>query len=246
MKKPKVVAIIQARMGSTRLPGKVMMPLAGKPILWHVIERSKKVKGVDEIVLATSTKKRDDVLAREAKKSGISVFRGSEDDVLARFVGAAQSAKGEILLRINADCPLFDPSTASELITILKNKKADAVFPDTRKGTAIGGFEVVTMHTLERIKVATTKPHDAFAHEHVTVYVSMNPTYYPGNKKFAKSLFIKPDPQFNIAGMQIAVDRPEDYAFMRAIYKRFYKKGRIIPLAQVVRFLTKHPKSFVL
>lgn len=236
----RTIAVIQARMGSTRLPGKSMLPLAGKPMLWHVIERTKKIARVDSIVLATTTKKRDDVLARLAKKSGVGVFRGAEEDVLKRFIGAAKKMKGDIIVRINADCPLFDPGSVDELVRIRAKVKADGAFYIV-EGTAIGGFEVVTRELLERINTATRKPYDAFAHEHVTAY--LNPRYYPGNKSFAKTIFIKPKSIFKTNKLTIAVDREADYLSMKLLYERFYCKNKIIPLPAVVRFLKQQRKS---
>ena len=220
------VGIIQARMGSTRLPGKMMLPLAGKPMLFHVIERTKRIQGVDEIILATTTKRRDDVLVRLAKKNGIRVFRGPEEDVLKRFIGAAEKYTGEIILRINADCPLFDPQGAEVLLRERQKRGADAVFFDKAAGV-LQGFEVIALKTLKRINIVTHKNKDAFAREHVSVYVSKNPRYYPKSRKFAKVLFIKPSRRFRIKNISLAVDTRADYFRIKRIYESLARKSAV-------------------
>lgn len=105
----KVVAIIQARMGATRLPGKILMDIAGKPMLCHVIERMKQSKNVDSIVVATTTKEEDKAVLELAKECGIKIFAGSEDDVLDRFYQATKKFGADVIVRITVDCPIIDP-----------------------------------------------------------------------------------------------------------------------------------------
>lgn len=199
-------------MGSHRLPGKVMLPLAGKPVLWHGIKQAKKLKTVDQVVLATTAKRRDDVLTRLAKAQGIAVFRGSEDDVLARFIGAAKKFDADVILRINADCPNFNVALADALVRAQHKNGAGAVF--YKAGTAIGGFEVVTRATLERIAKKTKKP---FFREHVTVYAGKFP-------RFAKTIFVPVPARYRHASAHIAIDTKEDYEYFRALYERRKKR----------------------
>jgi spore coat polysaccharide biosynthesis protein SpsF len=109
MKKPRVVVSIEARMGSSRLPGKVLMDLCGKPVIGWLVDRLRECRTVDEIVLATSTGKGDDVLAKWCTDNGVRCFRGSEDDVLKRVVDAHREAKTDVIVEITGDCPLTDP-----------------------------------------------------------------------------------------------------------------------------------------
>jgi len=111
-----VVAIIQARMGSSRLPDKVMMPIAGKPMFWHVVDRVKKAKLIDEVVVATSTNTKDKRIVDFCKKNNVEVFTGSENDVLDRYYQCAKKYKAEIVVRITADCPLIDPKIVDKSI----------------------------------------------------------------------------------------------------------------------------------
>ncbi len=114
---PKIVCIIQARMGSTRLPGKVLKLLQGKPLLWWDMYRIKQSRFVDEIVIATTTQPQDDPLAAPGETEGWQVFRGSEDDVLDRYYQAAERYRADIVVRITSDCPLIDPTMIDYTIT---------------------------------------------------------------------------------------------------------------------------------
>jgi len=112
----KIVCIIQARMGSTRLPGKVMLDLCGKTVLERVVERVKRIKNIDEIVVATTTKKDDDIIIEKALNCGVKVFRGSEEDVLSRYYLAAKKYDANVIVRITSDCPLIDSIVTENII----------------------------------------------------------------------------------------------------------------------------------
>lgn len=113
---PRVVAIIQARMSSVRLPRKVMLPLAGEPVLWHVVNRTRRIKGVDEVVVATSDELSDDAIEQWCSENLVECFRGSLDDVLGRYVACADKYGAQVVVRITADCPLLAPDTSSEVL----------------------------------------------------------------------------------------------------------------------------------
>src|SRR5215813_2608178 len=108
MSEPRIVAIVQARMGSTRLPGKVMKLIAGKPLLWHVVHRLKRCRTLDAIAIATSTNPRDDAIESFGREEGIEVIRGSEDNVLERFALAAKETNADIIVRVSSDAPFID------------------------------------------------------------------------------------------------------------------------------------------
>ena len=126
MKTVTTAAIIQARMGSTRLPGKVMMDLGGQPMLQHVLRRVRAARGVDEVCLATTTLERDDAVAALASSCGVRVFRGSEEDVLARFAGATRWLGADLVVRITADCPLYDPELLAEMLAARQRLVAES------------------------------------------------------------------------------------------------------------------------
>src|SRR5262245_66416880 len=121
----KVVAIVQARMGSTRLPGKVMKPVGGVPMIELLLSRLGRAQEVDEIVLATSEDPRDEPLARHVASLGIRGFRGSENDVLDRYYRAAMEADADAVVRITGDCPLVDPKLVDEIVRAFKAAAVD-------------------------------------------------------------------------------------------------------------------------
>ena len=121
----RVVAIIQARMGSKRLPGKSMADLAGKPVLWHVLERVKRSRQVDEIVLATTTKSEDDILVSVTGECRVSTFRGSEDDLVDSYYRAAKAYKTDVVVRICADNPVLEPEELDRIVQYHLNGESD-------------------------------------------------------------------------------------------------------------------------
>ncbi|MGL5694232.1 MAG: cytidylyltransferase domain-containing protein, partial [Peptostreptococcaceae bacterium] len=112
----KIIAIIQARMGSSRLPKKVMKNLIDKTVLNHVVSRVKMSKKIDKVIVATTTNDEDDVIIEECKKIGVNYFRGSQDDVLSRYFLVSQKEKADIVIRITSDCPLIDPIIIDKMI----------------------------------------------------------------------------------------------------------------------------------
>ena len=123
----KTVAIIQARMGSTRLPGKVLAPIAGNPMLWHVVERTRRAKALDQVMVATSENSKDDAVAEFCTESAIDCFRGSEEDVLDRYYQAARQFTDSTIVRITADCPLVDPGVADKVVGAYQDGPYDYV-----------------------------------------------------------------------------------------------------------------------
>jgi spore coat polysaccharide biosynthesis protein SpsF len=163
----KVVAIIQARLGSQRLPGKVLMDICGKPALQRTIERTKRASLVDEVMVATTVRDEDDIIAEVAEACAATVFRGSSSDVLLRYVNAAGTSAADIICRITADCPLVDPEIIDKVIMQLG--RADYC-SNVVKRTYPRGLDVEVMHrdVLERAeRLATSQP----AREHVTLTI---------------------------------------------------------------------------
>ncbi|GAI11690.1 unnamed protein product, partial [marine sediment metagenome] len=160
----KVVAIVQARMASTRLPGKVLMNIVGKPMLWHVIERVKRCKKINSIVVATTTKKEDEPIIDLAKECKVKAFKGSDNDVLDRYYQAAKKFSADIIIRITADCPLINPTTIDEMIDLCLKENADYIcghpdFPSMEKG-----MEVISFSALSKLKSLANKDYQK---EHV-------------------------------------------------------------------------------
>lgn len=169
----KTAAIIQARMGSTRLPGKVMMDLGGETVLARVVRRLGRAKMLDEIVVATTTAGRDEAIVRECSRLGVSCFRGSEQDVLDRYYSAASLTGAAVVVRITSDCPLVEPAIVDQTIRLFFNRDADYannVVPRTYpRGLDV---EVFTATALERAWREADAP---YQREHVTPYFYEHP-----------------------------------------------------------------------
>ncbi len=171
----RVVAIVQARMGSTRLPGKVLMDLAGKPMAAHVLERAGRIPGVAEVVLATSLNREDDALA-ERFGSSYRVHRGPAEDVLERFLGAAQASRADAVVRVTADCPMLCPSISGRVVALLQAGGCDYVSNILHRTYPRGlDTECLTREALERAGREGTLPHHR---EHVTTYVWGSPQLF--------------------------------------------------------------------
>lgn len=202
-----VVAIIQARMGSSRLPGKVMAEIAGKPMLLRVVERVRNAKKVNLVAVATSTHASDDPLFGFCRDEGIPCFRGSEEDVLDRFYQAAKHFHADTVVRLTADCPLHDPSVIDRVITELLQGDADFVsggmrttYPDGLDAAAL------TMDVLEKTWREAELKSDR---EHVTPYIHHHPERFR-----LKTIRHSTD----LSHLRWTVDEERDLAFVRAVY----------------------------
>lgn len=170
--KPRVVALVQARMGSARFPGKMLENLGGHSLLEWVLYRVTKAASVDETILATSTHSRDDPLAELAKRRGVRVFRGDESDVLGRFAAAAESSKADWVVRVCADNPFVDPGEIDRLIEFFTDAKCDyACNHLDRLGSRYAdgfGAEILSADLLRQV---AAKAEEAKHREHVTLYL---------------------------------------------------------------------------
>ncbi len=232
-KKLKVSAIIQARLGSTRLPGKVMMDLCGKTVLARVIERVKGAKTVDSICVATSVEPVNDIIALEAGKNGVTSYRGSENDVLGRYCKAASKIRPDIVVRVTADNPLTDPHFID--MCVRKMIAEDLEFVAMINMPYGSNVEVVRKDTLLRISRVTKNASDR---EHVTAYI------YKNKDKF-KLCLIEPELRLRRPDIRITLDTIKDYHLLCKVFGKFHNipTGRI-GLNSVVNFidsLTKNP-----
>jgi len=232
MNKPRVSAIIQARMGSTRLPGKVLMPMAGKPVLWHIIHRLNKCRRVDDIVVATSDLKEDDKLAEWCRKNDIPVFRGPEQNVLQRFALAIKSLNPEIIVRICGDSPMVDPLVIDQLVTHLLNTGADHCKGARNTPSIHEGFSPFSRRAFERLLGEAAD--DPVAIEHVTAYFDQHP------EKF-KTATIPMSREHRFTGARMSIDTPSDLRFMNEVYARLDVPAGEADMADVVRLLKDNP-----
>jgi spore coat polysaccharide biosynthesis protein SpsF len=205
----KVVAIIQARMCSTRLPGKVLLDLAGASVLSRVLERVRRTDSIDEVVVATTDRPSDDVIVQECLRYQIPVFRGQEEDVLDRYYRAAVSANADVVVRITSDCPLIDPEITGKTVRAFLAER-----PDYASNCMVRSYprgldtEVMTLHALERTWRKATQPYER---AHVTPYIYEHPGEF-------KLLSVTGEADYS--GHRWTVDTPEDLEFVRSVYAR--------------------------
>jgi spore coat polysaccharide biosynthesis protein SpsF len=209
----KVVAIIQARMGSGRLPGKVLLELAGEPMLSRVVSRVRRAERVEEVVVATTTLSADEEIARICAQHGWPCFRGSEDDVLDRYYQAAIVHQAEAVVRITADCPLIEPTIIDQVVrAFLKGQPgldyAANVLPPRTFPRGLD-TEVMRFEALER---AWREDRNPIWREHVTPYLYQTPN------RFRMHAVTNP---VDYSAMRWTVDTPQDLAFVRRLYEHF-------------------------
>ncbi len=222
----RIVAIIQAHMGSTRLPGKVLKGLAGKPVLTRVVNRVRRANLLDEVVVATTTKPGDDVLVDLCKSEGWSWFRGSEEDVLDRYYRAAKQFSADVVVRITSDCPLIEPEVTNLVIKEFIETKPDYAHTcNYPRGldTEVFGFVI-----LERIWHEDKNP---AWREHVTPYIYRHPEIFS-----IKDVCNDEDLSF----MRWTVDTQEDLEFVRRIYDHFGHD--LFSWREVLNLLKEHPE----
>jgi len=221
-----VLAILQARVSSTRLAGKVLRPILDKPMLLLQIERILRSKMIDKIVVATSHEPSDDPLAEGLEKMDISYFRGSLNDVLDRFYQAAQVYKPKHIVRLTGDCPLIDPELIDQLINLHINEEND-FSSNTMPPTFPDGLDVEVM----RYKVLETmwlKAHSPSEREHVTLYVRNHQELFKiGQIRREK----------NLEHLRWTVDEPEDFQLVSSIYNALYLDNPAFSTQDILNFL---------
>ena len=223
-------AIIQARLGSTRLPGKVLKDLNGKPLIFHVINRLKFCKQIDSIVLATTTNPIDDKLVEWCKDNDIPCFRGDESNVLKRYYDAATKFKADIIVRVTADDPFKDPKVIDSVINMLKNESLDFAFNNCPPSFPEGlDTEVFTYDAIKKAFEAKTTD---FEKEHVTQYFYHNP------EKFnLKNFSYKED----ISNIRLTVDTDQDFELAEKIYERLTPKEQMFYLDDIISLFNREP-----
>lgn len=200
-------AIVQARTGSSRLPGKVLMRLAGETVLSHVLRRCQRVAGIDRVCCATTGLAADDAVAEEARRVGAEVFRGAEDDVLARYAGAAAILGADVVLRVTADCPLIDPEICAAVLELREAEGADFACNNMPPSWPHGlDCEAFTHRLLKR---AAQSASAAAEREHVTPWMRSAADVVKVNL---------PAPGVSLTAHRWTLDYPEDWAFFDALF----------------------------
>jgi len=216
-------------MGSTRLPGKTLADIEGRPMLWHLVDRLNRCARIDGIVIATTTSAADDAIVAFAEEAGIGVYRGSEEDVLDRFYRAALPVRPDAVLRATPDCPLLPVEVVDKVLDAFLDTGADYAsnvvaytYPD---GCDV---EVFTFTALERAWREATDPVDR---EHVTPYI----------RRHARVADVRSERPVDPDRFKWSVDRPEDLAFVRAVYRHLYRPGDVFSMDDVFRLLEEDP-----
>lgn len=228
----KVVAVIQARMGSTRLPGKVLRSLAGKPILWHIIHRLQQSETVDEICVATTADPSDDDIEKYAEILGISVIRGDEHDVLGRFEMAAKATDPHIIVRVNGDAPLLDPAFVDRLVRELQHHDADFVMLNPGEVCIHDGVDPFSRRALDFMLREARE--DPIAREHVTGYLKEH-------QDKIRMRYIDMEDAYQFEGARLSVDTPADLKFMETLHHRLDAEAGSIHLPDVTYLLRDDP-----
>ncbi|MEW5801193.1 MAG: glycosyltransferase family protein [bacterium] len=237
----KTIAIIQARMGSTRLPGKVLQDILDKPMLWHIVARIGFIPEITRVIVATSDRKADNRIAHFCLGEGIDCFRGSESDVLDRFYRAARNENPEAVIRITGDCPLVDPHLVRKLLLwFIESGNFDHLGLATGAGVAHGEFrqprfpdgldaEVIRFEALRR---AWLEAKDPLEREHVTPFIWKHP------ERFRLGCLASEE---DYSTMRWTVDNPEDLELVRDIYGSLYAKNPCFGLEDILGYLKDNP-----
>ncbi|EOQ87929.1 cytidylyltransferase [Leptospira yanagawae serovar Saopaulo str. Sao Paulo = ATCC 700523] len=233
--KNKIVATIEARMTSSRLPGKVLKEVLNKPMLYYLIQRLRAVPSIDEIVLATTINQTDDVLVDFAKNEGISYFRGSENDVMSRVLGAGESAKADIIVEITADCPIIDPAVVDQTIQLYLYNPCDYASNVVVRSYPIGMDTQV--FSLDTLKKSFSLTEDKLDREHVTRHIRQNPNLFKQVHLVSSYLDYWPE-------LAITLDEVSDYELIKKIIEYFYEKNPLFTCADIVA-LIKEKESWV-
>jgi spore coat polysaccharide biosynthesis protein SpsF len=220
--------IVQARMGSSRLPGKVLEEVCGKTLLEHLIVRLRRVKQADKIVIATTIKEEDIPIVDMCKKLDVLFYRGSEEDVLSRYYEAALQYKGDLIVRVTSDCPVIDPDVVGYLIDFyMKNLKKYDYVTNTLRRTYPRGMDVEIV-SFKALKEAHFNAYDPFDREHVTPFIKSSPSRYS-----LKNIEYKT----NLSHYRLTVDTSEDLELIKKIFKELYFRNPEFKMEDILTVL---------
>jgi spore coat polysaccharide biosynthesis protein SpsF len=230
----KVVVIIQARMGSTRLPGKVLKDISGKPMLWHVIDRVMKSKKTDLIVVATSTNDEEHPILELSKDIGVEVFCGNERDVLDRYYKASVKFRADIIVRVTSDCPIVDPDIIDMFVEYYLNNRSNYDYLGVGKHSLYPNGVGCEVFSFEALKRAWSESKWLSEREHVTPYIWKNDKIF----KIGRPL----KPKKDLSKLRWTVDEKRDLKFVREIYKELYNENNFFSTRDVLELLERKPK----
>jgi spore coat polysaccharide biosynthesis protein SpsF len=229
----RTVAVIQARMGSTRLPGKILKEVAGRPLLDYMLERVRRAKSLDAVLIATTTSPQDDVLERFCRERGVLCHRGSEDDVLDRYYGAARAADAGTVVRLTSDCPVMDPRVIDDVVGEFRQSGCDYVANTAPPPTTYPDgmdVEVFSFAALERAWKEAQKPSER---EHVTFYFWKNPGLFKTRRRELPE---------DLSRFRLTLDYPQDLELLSRLLAELYPGNPAFSMADAVDFLRKNPQ----
>lgn len=223
--------IVQARFGSSRFPGKVLMPLGGRPALAAVLDRCARIPGIDVVVCAVAHDRASDPVAAVARECGAVVFRGSEHDVLGRYAAAAGAVGADVVMRVTSDCPLIDPMLAGEVLSVLDETGADYACnnlpPLWPHGLDCDAFHV------EHLARAAAEAYLPFDREHVTTWLKRDPRLHRINVA---------GPGRGLERLRWTLDHPEDYAFFQLVWQALGNRVAVASTAEILALLARRPQ----
>lgn len=233
MRRGPIWAVVAARMTSSRLPGKVLLPLAGRPALAHLIARLRRSRYLDGVVIATAAHAANDPIRACAAAAHVPVFSGSEDDVLDRTLQAAQSVGAEVIVQVTGDCPLIDPAVVDRAIDAYLQHRPDYAcnrLPETYPNGL--DTEVFATALLAEVATVTDDPPDR---EHVSLYLYEHPERYT-------LLNVPAPPGHHWPGLRLTLDTWEDYQVIRAIFDALFPANPDFGLTEILDWLRAHPQ----
>lgn len=222
----RVVCIVQARMGSSRLPGKVLELILGKPLLGYLLDRLERVPELSQIVVATTNQPQDDAVAEYCHSRAVEIYRGSSEDVLERYYEAAKKFQADIIVRITADCPLIDPAVVRQVVAHYVDKQDCYDYVSNTQDRSFPRGMDVEVCSLSALEAAHRNATDALEREHVTLHIYRRPE------------------QFRIGSFEyrLTVDTPQDLLLIRQIIETLHPHGEEYTLADILQLLGRRPE----
>jgi len=230
---PRICATIEARMTSARLPGKVLLDAAGKPMLERMIERVKRVPSLDGVIVATTINPSDDPIVALAERAGVAVFRGSEEDVMSRVLGAAQTHGVDVIVELTGDCPVIDPALIERVIEAYHSSGVDYCSNILTRDYPIGmDTQVFGTHVLADAFSRTDHPSDR---EHVSLFIYRHPELYRLHN-------VPADPRHQLPHLRLTLDTTEDLRLLRAIFEELLPIHSDFGLDEILDLLRRRPE----
>ena len=229
----KIVATIEARMTSSRLPGKVLLEANGKPMLEYMIERLRRSTKIDDVVVATTINKEDDPIVELCDRIGCTYYRGSESDVLERVLNAAKAVEADVIVETTGDCPFIDWRHVDYLVNFFMSNNYDFVANNTERTFPIGfDIRIFTTESLDHINSISDNPLD---HEHVSIYYPRHPKEYKCYNWYADGPENRPD-------IEVTLDEYGDYQLIKSIFEGLYTAKKDFTCKDVIDYIDNNPE----